>query len=203
MSEGKFETVSMLVDNYQATPERLDKILHDEELSTQWENYHIIGDVIRGETPNTIQLDLSDKIAAAIAEEPTILSPKSAKHSPKVSLKPRGTVVNLFKPLGQVAIAASAAWLMILGVQQANVADADTAMPQQVIQTIPLGGIAEPVSLNIAEQPSQRAQQQAYIEQQRRFQALLIDHQQQIKLNSVVVESKAAPQDVEGENQVK
>jgi sigma-E factor negative regulatory protein RseA len=69
---------------------------------------------------------------------------------------------------------------------------------QQVVQTIPLGGIADPVSFNY-NTPDRASKKQAYIEQQRRFQALLADHQQQVKLSSVskVKESEEPQEKVE------
>ena len=92
------------------------------------------------------------------------------------------------KPVGQFAIAASAAGLMIIGVQQ-NTADTnEIIMPSQIVQTKPLGGFANPVSLiinKIAKITQQQAELEQRIEQQRRFQALLSDHEQQIKLSEV------------------
>ncbi len=98
----------------------------------------------------------------------------------------KAKVVQFAKPFGQVAIAASAAGLMVIGVQQ-NVAENETFAPNQVVQTQPFGGIAEPVSLNF-QQNSRVSQKQAIAEQQRRFQALLHDHQQQIKFTSLTKE---------------
>ncbi|MBA6365089.1 hypothetical protein H4J42_15205, partial [Colwellia sp. BRX8-8] len=46
----------------------------------------------------------------------------------------------------------------------------------------------EPVSLNFQE-PDRASQKQAFIDQQRRFHALLSDHQQQIKLGSLTVDT--------------
>lgn len=184
MSESKFETVSGLVDNYKQDIEKLDSILKDEHLAQRWENYHLIGDVLRDEVPSEIQLDLSEQIAQAIAEEPTVLAPR--RH--KIIEKAKAKVIQLGKPFGQVAIAASAAGLMIFGVQQTNVVENDIAIPNhQVVQTTPFGGVANPVSLNY-QTPNPAAQKQAYIEQQRRFQALLADHQQQVKLSAVTNE---------------
>ena len=115
MSENKFETVSSLVDNYQIDVEKLDDVSNDEHLSQQWENYHLIGDAIRDELPASIQLDLSSAIADAIAQEPTVLAPKAKSD---LGQKIKAKVVQFAKPFGQVAIAASAAGLMVLGVQQ-------------------------------------------------------------------------------------
>ena len=193
MSESKFETISSLVDNYRVTDQEsaqaIDDILKDKHLSTTWQNYHLIGDVIRDEIPATLQLDLSAQIASAIADEPTIIAPNlsNEKSNEATSVNLKAKVIQLFKPVGQLAIAASAAGLMIIGVQQ-NVADNnEIIMPTQVVQTKPLGGFANPVSFNY--QQNSKSKQQAAIEQrieqQRRFQALLSDHQQQIKLSAV------------------
>ncbi|WP_448211950.1 sigma-E factor negative regulatory protein [Colwellia sp. MEBiC06753] len=181
MIENKFETVSGLMDNNPQDVEKLESVVNEQDLAQRWENYHLIGDVLRDDVPQAIQLDLSEQIAQAIADEPTVLAPKRSNLLNSV----KGKVVQFAKPFGQVAIAASAAGLMILGVQTSNVADNDSVIPsQQIVQTVPFAGVADPVSLNY-QTPSRAAQQQAYIEQQRRFQALLADHNQQVKLSSV------------------
>ena len=189
MSESKFETISSLVDNFhasdQSSEQAIDEMLKDEHLSNTWQSYHLIGDVMRDEIPNTLQLDLSAQIASAIADEPTVLAPVTASDKVEVGLKAK--VIQLFKPIGQLAIAASAAGLMIIGVQQNTVDTNEIITPSQIVQTKPLGGFANPVSFNYS--PNTKSQQQAAleqrIEQQRRFQALLSDHQQQIKLSAV------------------
>lgn len=189
MSESKFEAISSIVDNYrvpnQTSEQIIDEALKDENLANTWQNYHLIGDVLREEIPQTLQLDLSEQIAKAIADEPTVLAPKPSNSNTGIGLKAK--VIQLIKPVGQLAIAASAAGLMIIGVQQ-NTADTNEIItPSQIVQTKPLGGFANPVSFNY--QQNTKSQQQATldkrIEQQRRFQALLSDHQQQIKLSAV------------------
>jgi sigma-E factor negative regulatory protein RseA len=180
MSESKFETVSSLVDSYQANDDVLNEIVKDNHLSATWQNYHLIGDVMRDEVGSTLNIDLSAEIANAIADEPTVLAPV-AKTSFTETVKAK--VIQFAKPFGQMAIAASAAGLMVMGVQQ-NVADNEILTPSQIVQTNPLGGIAEPVSLNF-QQNTQLSQQQALVQQQRRFQALLQDHNQQIKFTAV------------------
>jgi len=230
MSEIKSESVSSLVDNYSPSTDDnisahlLDNMLKDENLSSTWQNYHLIGDVLRDEVPQSLQLDLSKNISAAIAQEATILSPNSSIHSPSkksdslvtedilVHDKPLNTetnkvidasnrfkakIANIVKPMGQVAIAASAAALMIVGVQY-NVAENLSITPSQVVQTVPLSGYANPVSFSVQSEqleqsPNSKQQtQQAMNEQrlaervaqQRRLQALLKDHNQQVKFGS-------------------
>jgi sigma-E factor negative regulatory protein RseA len=182
MSESKFEKVSSLVDNYQNneghSAELFEQLNTDSVLSDTWSHYHLIGDVLRDELPSKISLDFSTQIAQAIADEPTVLAPKKLTLFNVVKAK----VVQFSKPFGQVAIAASAAGLMILGVQQ-NVAQNEIVMPSQVFQTTPLAGFAAPVSFN-TQSANRLSQKQIYIEQQRRFQALLSDHHQQVKLSA-------------------
>jgi sigma-E factor negative regulatory protein RseA len=214
MSENKSELVSSFVDNYfnddfdnnddkscdnngndsQSNEALFDQILEQisqqsagqnesNPMSETWHNYHLIGDVLRDELPADLPLDLSAEIAAKIANEPTVLSP-SVDSSPEQTRadKIKSNIVQFIKPFGQMAIAASAAGLMILGVQN-NVADTETIIPSQVVQTVPFAGTANPVSFNY--QSNDRvSKKQAYLAQQRRFQALLFDHQQQLKFNN-------------------
>lgn len=196
MSESKFETISSLVDNYRTSDheseQAIDEILKDEHLSGTWQRYHLIGDVIRDEIPPTLQLDLTAQIADALEDEPTILAPNRLVE--KTPNKFKAKVIQLVKPFGQLAIAASAAGLMIIGVQQNTADNNEIITPNQIVQTKPLAGFANPVSFNY-QQPV-KAQKQAVleqkIEQQRRFQALLSDHQQQIKLSAATIKEKTS-----------
>jgi sigma-E factor negative regulatory protein RseA len=230
MSEIKSESVSSLVDNYSPSADGnlsthlVDNMLKDEHLSSIWQNYHLIGDVLRDEVPEALQVDLSKNIAAAIAQEATILSPNSSIQTPSDNIEPlierdaakseilmyknsgvvdaknrfKAKLSQLVKPMGQVAIAASAAVLMIVGVQQ-NVADnSPLVTPSQVVQTTPLAGYANPVSFNLqSSQPEQNQQNKRQVQQivnekiiaervaqKRRLQALLKDHNQQVKLGN-------------------
>ena len=182
MSESKFEKVSSLVDNYQNneghSAELFEQLNTDSVLSDTWSHYHLIGDVLRDELPSEISLDFSTQIAQAIADEPTVLAPKQSTLFNTIKAK----VVQFSKPFGQIAIAASAAGLMIIGVQQ-NGAVNEIVMPSQVFQTTPLAGFAAPVSFN-TQSTNRLSEKQLYIEQQRRFQALLTDHYQQVKLSA-------------------
>ena len=191
MSESKFETVSSLVDNYQTNDDVFDELVKDNHMSETWQRYHMIGDAMRDELPHSLNTDLSASIANAIAEEPTVLAP-IAKPSFTESVKAK--VVQFSKPFGQVAIAASAAGLMVIGVQQ-NVAENDTLVPNPIVQTVPFGGIAEPVSLNY-QQNDRASKQQAMVEQQRRFQALLQDHKQQLKFTALAEKEENAEKEV-------
>jgi sigma-E factor negative regulatory protein RseA len=179
MNERKFESVSAFVDRELAGREVVDELLADKDLAESWSNYHLIGDVMRGEAPEVINLDLADKVMAALDDDVTVLAPKTAAQETGFT----GKVVQFFKPIGQVAIAASAAGLMIIGVQQMNVANNDPVMQNNVVQTTHFGGVAEPVSLNVSKEQELK-QRQSQLEQQRRIQALLTDHNQQVKFHA-------------------
>ncbi len=179
MNEHKFETVSSMADSHFTNDDCVDGLVNNQQLSQTWYRYHLIGDAIRDELPEQLDTELALNIANAIENEPTVLAPV-AKASITEALK--GKVVEWIKPFGQVAIAASAAGLFILNVQH-NVADNNAFEPSRIVQTNPVGGIAQPVSLNY-QQNSRVSQQQAFVAQQRRFQALLQDHKQQITFTS-------------------
>jgi sigma-E factor negative regulatory protein RseA len=181
MNENKFETLSSIVDSQNISDDCFDDLVKDQQCAQTWHRYHLIGDAIRDDLPEQLNPELSLNIAKAIADEPTVLAPLAKISLPKLI---KTKVVKFARPLGQVAIAASAAGLLILNVQQ-NVADNDAFEPNSIVQTNPLGGVAQPVSFNY-QQNSRVSQQQAFVEQQRRFQALLQDHRQQIKLTSKV-----------------
>lgn len=193
MIENKFEAVSELLDEQGTDNTLLDEVKHDSNLNDGWGRYHLIGDVMRGETADFIDLDLSDNIASAIAAEPTLLAPKAAS---SVSQRFKAKVVEFVKPAGQFAIAASAAGLMILGVQQANIQDEGQIVPSQVFQPLPLGGVADPVSYNYSTE-SIPQQKRAFVDNQQRLQAILLDHKKQIKLNNSTKIDNSENTDVE------
>jgi sigma-E factor negative regulatory protein RseA len=229
MSEIKSESISSLVDNYSPSTDDcvsehlIESMLKDENLSSTWQNYHLIGDVLRDEVPQALQLDLSAAISEAIAQEATILSPKSSAQRAESDTNTGDSIHNeesaqsvsrvvdatnrfkakvytLVKPMGQVAIAASAAALMIVGVQS-NVADYSLPVtPNQVVQTRPLAGYANPVSYSVqaakegnshhnkhyAPQVTNEQLAAELLAQQRRLHALLKDHQQQVQLGNKI-----------------
>lgn len=201
MSESKFETVSSFVDNFQLNDKELSDIVQDEEMSASWNRYQLIGDVIRDELSEHVHADLSVNIASAIAAEPTVLAPQRKTFIERG----KATVVKLAKPFGQVAIAASAATLMIIGVQH-NVADNEELLPlEQVVHTIPFGGVTDTVSYDVTQSAKvNELNKQTYIEQQRHFQSLFADHQQQLKYKKLTAakEKESNNSDIK-EDQVK
>ncbi|WOH37325.1 RseA family anti-sigma factor [Thalassotalea fonticola] len=187
MNENKFESLSALLDNDNVEQTLLDEVSHDDKLSDTWSRYHLIGDIMRGDSSDFIDRELSENIAVAIAAEATVLAPVAR---PTITQRVKAKVIQLSRPVGQFAIAASAAGLMVLGVQQANVAEEGQVVPTQVWQPLPMGGVANPVSYNYSTQ-SLPTQKQSTIDRHQRLQALLADHNMQIKLQSKVAQESA------------
>ncbi|QMS75798.1 RseA family anti-sigma factor [Aeromonas veronii] len=188
------EQISALMDGDLSDAEVLNELEMDSDLQDTWGRYHLIGDAMRGDLPVNLQLDLSDSIMAALEDEPTILAPKPLETAPVLQpavapVKTDSNVVPLFRrvgqQLGQYAIAASVAAAVIFGVQQYQGQDGVPANP--VLNTIPIGGSAAPVSVHYPQQDGARARQQGLTEQQmqeqrERINAFLRDHQLQQRL---------------------
>lgn len=188
------EQISALMDGDLSDAEVLNELEMDSDLQDTWGRYHLIGDAMRGDLPVNLQLDLSDSIMAALEDEPTILAPKPVETAPVLQpavapVKTDSNVVPLFRrvgqQLGQYAIAASVAAAVIFGVQQYQGQDGVPANP--VLNTIPIGGSAAPVSVHYPQQDGARARQQGLTEQQmqeqrERINAFLHDHQLQQRL---------------------
>ncbi|WP_421313528.1 RseA family anti-sigma factor [Aeromonas sp. 603404] len=188
------EQISALMDGELSDAEVLNELEMDSDLQDTWGRYHLIGDAMRGDLPVNLQLDLSDSIMAALEDEPTILAPKPVETAPVLQpavapVKTDSSVVPLFRrvgqQLGQYAIAASVAAAVIFGVQQYQGQDGVPANP--VLNTIPIGGSAAPVSVHYPQQDGARARQQGLTEQQmqeqrERINAFLRDHQLQQRL---------------------
>ncbi|MFR9720186.1 sigma-E factor negative regulatory protein [Aeromonas diversa] len=164
----------------------IDEVMSDAEQQASWSRYHLIGDAMRGELPDTMQFDLCDKIALALEAEPTVLAPQPAAAAPRHGGKVIPLVRRFGQQMGQYAIAASVAAAVIFGVQHYQGQD-PVAPVNPVLNTIPVGGNAAPVSVHYPKDDS-RARQQALTEQQmneqrERINAFLRDHQLQQRLH--------------------
>ncbi|WP_068979241.1 MULTISPECIES: sigma-E factor negative regulatory protein [Aeromonas] len=188
------EQISALMDGELSDAEVLNELEMDSDLQDTWGRYHLIGNAMRGDLSVNLQLDLSASIMAALEDEPTILAPKPVEVKPVLQpivapVKTDSNVIPLFRrvgqQLGQYAIAASVAAAVIFGVQQYQGQDGLPTNP--VLNTIPIGGSASPVSVHYPQQDGTRARQQGLTEQQmqdqrERVNAFLRDHQLQQRL---------------------
>lgn len=183
------EWVSAAVDG-ETDVQTMAELAADTHSHNKWRNYHLIGDAMRGELPQTMALDLSASIAAAIELEPAIVSPQ-AKAPIAITEQvttDKNRVVPLFKQFGQYAIAATVAMFAIVGVQNVNQTADDAASPSPVLVTRPLVGSASPVSLQTGPvQQNQSYTNDQMNEQRRRINTYIQDHMLQQRLNTGAV----------------
>ncbi|MGI2257797.1 sigma-E factor negative regulatory protein [Shewanella sp. GXUN23E] len=185
MDKSGQEWVSAAVDG-EVDGQAIADLTADTESHEKWRNYHLIGDAMRGELPQTINLDLSARIALALDDEPAIVAPRVTVSQVASDEQPKGKVIPLFKQFGQYAIAASVALVAVVGVQNYQQAGTEQE-PLSVLSTRPLVGSASPVSLQtgpVQQVTSQGMSNDQMYEQRRRLNTYIQDHMLQQRLNS-------------------
>jgi sigma-E factor negative regulatory protein RseA len=138
------ESISALMDN-QASELELQRILkaseQDAEVGATWSRYQIAGAVLRGEQTPFVMSDFAARVSAAIDKEDALSAQPAVVQSQ--SGKPQG----LWYQLGRVALVASVAGGMIVGVNQLNVSDSSFSQIASNTATAPVQAPAEMVSL--------------------------------------------------------
>ncbi len=170
------EKLSAFMDGEVEGNDIIDAIKHDEALQAKWQRYHVIRGAMRKEASVAPQLDITASVAAALENEPAIVAPKASRWR---AIPVIGSVVPFAKQSGQFAVAASVAVAVILGVQHFN-----QPAPTEPFMTAPTagpqGGLA-PVSLEQT-RSLPRNDMNEVLEKKRKINALIADHEQQIKL---------------------
>jgi sigma-E factor negative regulatory protein RseA len=142
-------------------------------LQKQFSRYQLIGDVLREESNGVdLKMDITDSVMAAIINE---------QQDAKVDFsatneQPKSNVIPFMKRFGQYAIAASVAGVVVSSLMfSQNTSEDPTVAP--VLNTVPFGGAAAPVSL----QATQAESESDIKERNERLEALLKDHQLQLQ----------------------
>lgn len=170
------EKLSAFMDGEIEGNDIIDAIKHDADLQAKWQRYHVIRGAMRKEASVAPQLDITASVAAALESEPAIVAPKQSRWR---SIPVIGSVVPFAKQSGQFAVAASVALAVIVGVQQYN--QPAPTEPFMTAPTIaPQGGLA-PVSLEQS-RALPRNDMNEVLERKRKINALIADHEQQIRL---------------------
>ncbi len=209
------EKLSALMDGELVDNALIQELEQDSASQQAWQNYHLIGDVMRGEVPDNPQWDIAESVALALEGEPThrrldsqqaqsaALFEQRLESQPQPK-KARRELPKWLSQLGQVAVAACVSLVVIVGVQQYsghNAGGVQTAQQSEqlpVLQTVPLAGSAEPVSLTreSVEKSMNRGNLQ---EQRRRIHAMLRDYELQLRLNSASSELDNSEQPLKSE----
>ncbi|MGR5222482.1 RseA family anti-sigma factor [Vibrio parahaemolyticus] len=169
----------------------IEALENDQESKDTWHNYHLIGDVMRGDEPQSLDWNIAESVAAALESEPahsrvsdSNVAPIESQPTPQQAKRQLPAWLTQF---GQVAVAACVSLAVILGVQQYSGQDATQPEAEQlpVLQTIPFAGSAEPVSLTRDSVAKANTNESVNVqEQRRRINALLQDYELQLRLNS-------------------
>ena len=155
----------------------IDAIKQDEALQAKWQRYHVYRGAMRKEASVAPQLDITASVAAALEKRASYS--RTLQRSRWQSIPLIGNVVPAAKQSGQFAVAASVAVAVIFGVQYTN-QEAPTE-PFMTAPTIaPQGGLS-PVSLEQT-RTLPRNDMNEMLEKKRKINALIADHEQQIKL---------------------
>ncbi|KGY13766.1 anti-sigma E factor [Vibrio tubiashii] len=185
------EKLSALMDGELVDKALISQLEKDQESLQAWQNYHLIGDVMRGEAPEKLEWNIAESVALALDNEPahsvvTQLEERRIVDSQPTPSQARRQLPAWLNQFGQVAMAACVSLAVILGVQQYGGSDSTIAPETEtlpVLQTIPFSGSAEPVSLTRSSVEKQ-ANEVNVQEQHRRINAMLQDYELQLRLNS-------------------
>ena len=186
------EKLSALMDGELIDKAFIQELGQDQESRKAWQNYHLIGDVMRGEAPAKPEWNIAESVALALEDEPVhravdshSANVTSITDAPKESQKAKRQLPSWLTQFGQVAVAACVSLVVILGVQQYGGSDSSVPQAEQlpVLQTVPFAGSAEPVSLT--RESVERSVSEANMQEQRkRVHAMLRDYELQLRINS-------------------
>lgn len=127
------ESLSALMDN-QASELELQRLLKaldsDSELKSTWSRYQIASAGLKGDIPVLASSDFASRVSAAIAAEETYSAPAISDVAEQTSVAGSNVVampLRWWQQAGRVAVAASVAGAVILGVQQYQTLGANPA----------------------------------------------------------------------------
>lgn len=184
------EKLSAFMDGEESDSEIVNLLKSDPQLQQSWQRYHMVRTLLRKEGVQSAHLDISQSIAAALENEPSLLVP--SKRRQFFSSLPQ--LKSLVKHSSQYAVAASVAVAVILGVQLTNEPAQREAF--STARTVgPTGGLA-PVSLEQT-RTLPREDTVMLLEKKRKINALIADHEQQVRLKHAhaleATEQEASP----------
>ncbi len=198
MSLENQDWLSAASDNQPLSKAQLDSLLSSAQLQQTLERYQMLGAVLRHETQSPLPASFADDIAAALQNEPTYQLTDSQSLLSRIKNGiAQAANGRWLQPVAQGAVAAGVALIAVLGVQQYQQPGEDMLTPQPMLQTQPIAGFATPVSLSQTTVTDRFAEQeqQAMLEQQKRLQALLNAHRQQVRVMEQAQQAKQQNKD--------
>ncbi|MBT1452320.1 transcriptional regulator [Glaciecola sp. XM2] len=179
----EFEKISAMVDGECDDVAQAVSKIDDPLLQQKWKSYHLTRDLLRNDMSSDVKFDVSQDIAAALENELAIVAPKRTwKELPVVS-----AVIPIVKQSSQLAMVASVTAMVIFGYQTVNQPEITQPFTTAPPVIGPQGGLS-PVSLQQSRTIEQDRMQQL-LEQRRHINALIEDHQRQLKLKQTLEKS--------------
>ncbi|KII79983.1 sigma-E factor negative regulatory protein [Vibrio renipiscarius] len=187
------EKLSALMDGELVDKALIVELENDQNGLEAWKNYHLIGDVLRGEAPQKPEWNIAESVALALENEPAhnvfTANNVSDINEARIESQPAPHQAKRHLPtwitqFGQVGIAACVSLAVILGVQQFGGEATSETDQLPVLQTIPFSGSVEPVSLTRDSIDTSSKNDINVQEQRRRINAMLQDYELQLRLNS-------------------
>ncbi|KXF80164.1 RseA family anti-sigma factor [Enterovibrio coralii] len=199
------ENLSAFFDGDMTDSASFDEVQLDLETQQTWKSYAATRDVMRGDAPKELSWDIASSVALALEDEPAhgaapqqdVVPMREAQPTPAAARK---SMPMWLQQLTQVGMAAAVSLAVIVGVQQYNgglESDPTLAETQPpVLQTIPLSGSAQPVSLNRETLQASPSEAQL-MEQRRRVNAMFQDYELQLRLNADEIADESNPLNTE------
>ncbi len=184
------EKLSALMDGEALDSELLSSLSSDKKLQESWQSYHLIRDSMRGDIGTVVHLDIADRVAAALANEPARLVPGATKESqPLPHTWQKMPFWHKVRPwasqITQIGVAACVSLAVIVGVQHYAQPDATGTSPETpAFNTLPMMGKASPVSFGVPNEGSTASGPQNMQEQRKRVNAILQDYELQRRLHT-------------------
>ncbi|CAH0541407.1 sigma-E factor negative regulatory protein [Vibrio marisflavi] len=163
------EKLSALMDGEMIDKSLISELENDQEGIQSWKNYHLIGDVMRGEAPEKPEWNIAESVALALENEPAhnplhsdkVLNLEDAKleAQPKPA-SARRRLPKWLSPFGQVAVAASVtlAVVMSIGGQPSGSSSDPSVQSTNKLQTMAFG-TTSPASFTLGNEGNQAASQ--------------------------------------------
>lgn len=186
MTEHQQEKLSALLDG-QLDADAMQDLVENAAHRERWFRYQLVGAMLRGEAKEGQSIDISAAVAAAVAAEPQYVQASASAPSAWARFKLWVGQRNWVRPAANVAVAASVAVVAIVGIQNLQPIDdgapavESTQRSATVLETMPLGGVINPVSFNTVATPANNEGDADF--ERRLLQSFFMDHQQQLQLN--------------------
>lgn len=178
--------LSAFMDGESVDNEVINAISKDKTLQEKWSRYHLVRDILRGDTSKVIYMDIAQRVSEALQDEPL---PFIKENQPRPESWHKLSFWKNLRPwfghIAQAGIAAAVSIAVIIGVQSAN---QETNPPQPTISAFnrfdnfPINTMASPVSYETQADVQSSADILAY--NQRKRITLLQDYELQRRIHA-------------------